>query len=239
MVLRHTPSRFLFLAMPRTAQICNSTSSIQVRHPPALKQSWYGNLALRCHCLVLHHGSQVSYVLCLPQHTELGIWIPSISIKHRSSISSCVVWVSLFTSHWPWGNSTKGSCTTARKVLVPQSHTHQWLGTLRHIVRANPGDSTVPSPSQGSSFLSAGRFWQKKRREVKRRKSYKNYSTILGYAKGKDKCVFNAIRILLFWTVIRRNQRIPFSASVPTAGKFAVGCTTALAQYRRPFILML
>lgn len=165
MVLRNTPSQFLFLAMPRTAQICNSTSNIQVRHPPALKQSWYGKLALRCHCLVLHHGSQVSYVLCLPQHTELGIWIPSISIKHRSSISSCVVWVSLFTSYWPWGNSTKGSCTTAEKVLVPGSYTHQWLGTLKHIVRANPGDSTVLSLSQGSSFLSAGRFWQKKKKK--------------------------------------------------------------------------
>lgn len=165
--------------------MCNPTSSIQVRHPPALKQSWYANRALRCHCLVLHHGSQVCYVLCLPQHTELGIWIPSISIKQRSSISWRVVWVRLFTSHWPWGNSTKGSCTTVGKVLVPGSHTHQWLGMLKHIVGTNPGDSTVPSPSQGSSFLSAGRFWQRKEEKLREGKVTKVRAPFWVMPRGK------------------------------------------------------
>lgn len=100
--------------------------------------------ALWCHCLVLHHGSQLLHVLWLPQHSA---WSLSVSSSPTLSISCSVPPFSRFASRWPCNKSTQGSWTAPGKALFPR------LRVLKRMVKSNPGESTVLSPFPDTLFL--------------------------------------------------------------------------------------
>lgn len=75
----------------------------------------------------------------------------------------------------------------------------------------------VPSASPGTWLLPAGRVWQRQEEKLKEGKVTKVKS-----AEGKGRHVFNVIAMLLCWSVVRTNQRIPTDALAPTAVEVAV-----------------
>lgn len=74
----------------------------------------------------------------------------------------------------------------------------------------------VPSPSLGISFLPAGRFRWRNKEKLKEGKAAQLEP------QGEERHVSNVITMLLCWSVVGINQRIPLDASAPPAAESAV-----------------
>lgn len=106
------------------------------------------------------------------------------------------------------------------------SHTHRWLGMLKCMLRTNPGDSMVLSPSPGTWFLPDGRFWWRKDEKLQKLEH-----------QGEGEASFQHDYSSLLLECCENKPKDPFGCLGTYSGW--VRSITMLAQYRRTFILTL